>query len=489
MKKYNLFKILGIVILVYFLLTWIISASYYSGGLQELGKYQMSIPMLWQLPIQTLGYFSSTFLFILAVGGFYGVLEITGVYRKVLDKLADKASKHKLVWLLVIMFAVAAISSVVGLELGMFLFFPFLISLIILMGYDKFTALLATLGATIVGMFGATFAYTSYGITDSLLKTKITDGMLIKVILFVLGFGLLVLFTLLHLKKSNKKIKLNKDKVKEKAKSKIAEKAEKVEVALEKFIPITKEEKKKDKKKLWPLIVVISVLLVIFVLSTLNWSDAFGVTWFKTSYTKVMEYTVKDFAIFSKLFSGVKELGTLAGPTKFLYYTSLIFISTVVLAVVYRVKFNDYVKALADGAKEYVKTAFLVIFAYAVLVIVSSYPIFLTVAKTLVGDQFNVATTGMATMLGSGLYVDMYYYPQYVLQYFGGLENADANILNVLFVSLYSAVMLVAPTSTLLLATLDTFETSYKDWMKFIWKLFLALVVVAFVVLAIFSVI
>src|SRR5574344_258659 len=124
MKKYNLFKILGIVILVYFLLTWIISASYYSGGLQELGKYQMSIPMLWQLPIQTLGYFSSTFLFILAVGGFYGVLEVTGVYRKVLDKLADKASKHKLVWLLVIMFVVAAISSVIGLELGMFLFFP-----------------------------------------------------------------------------------------------------------------------------------------------------------------------------------------------------------------------------------------------------------------------------------------------------------------------------------------------------------------------------
>lgn len=488
MKKYNLFKILGITILVYFLLTWILPATYYSGGLQDLGRYQMSIPMLLQLPIQTLGYFSSTFIFILSVGSFYGVLEATGLYRKALDCLTKKMEKNKLVWLLVIMFVIAAISSLAGLELAMFLVFPFLISLILLLGYDKWVALLATLGSTIVGMFGSTYSYTLYGVNNSILGTAMKDGILMKVILFVLGFGLLVLFTILHIKKNSKKVKVNKDKIKEKAKSKIAEKAEKVEAALEKFVPTAIKEEKK-KRKTWPIVLIIGLMILIFALGTLNWNDAFGITWFNKSYADVMGYTIGDFAIFSKFFTGVAEFGTWAGPTRFLHYAVVVVLGTIALAIIYRVKIDEYFKAMFEGAKDYLRTALLIMVAYALLVIVSSYPIFLTVAKVIVGENFNVATTGLATILGSGLYVDPYYYPQYVLQYFAGLENADTTILNVLFVSLYSAVMLIVPTGALLLATLSAFETKYKDWIKFIWKLFLALVVVAFIVLAVFSVI
>lgn len=482
MKKYNLFKILGIVVLAYFILTWILPASYYSGTLTDLGVYPMSIPMLFQLPIQTLGYFSSTFVFILSVGSLYGVLEATGLYRKALDLLAKKMSKDKLVWLLVIAFVVTVISSLVGLELGMFLIFPFLVSLIILMGYDKLIALAATLGATIVGMFGSTYSYTLYGVTNSLLGTKMTDGILMKVILLVLGFGLLVGFILLYLKRTTKKVKVNKDKIKEKAKSKIAEKTEAIESALEKFIPVAVKEEKKKTKKVWPIILVLSIVLVIFMLGTLNWSEAFGIKWFNTAYSSVMGVDA-----LSKLLSGIAEFGTWSGPTRFLYYTGIVILATIALAIIYRVKFNDYLKAMFEGAKGYLKTAALIMLSYSILVIVSSYPIFLTVAKVIVGEKFNVATTGIATILGSGLYVDPYYYPQYVLEYFASLSNANMSILNVLFVSLSSVVMLVAPTSTLLLASLSTFETKYKDWVKFIGILSLALVALAFIVLIVFT--
>ena len=66
MKKHDLFKILGIVILVYVVLTWIFDASHYSGFLQVVGKEEVGLGYLINVPIQTLGYFSYLFVFILA---------------------------------------------------------------------------------------------------------------------------------------------------------------------------------------------------------------------------------------------------------------------------------------------------------------------------------------------------------------------------------------------------------------------------------------
>lgn len=488
MKKYNLFKILGLIFVGYFLLTWILPGSYYSGGLQDIGRYEMSIPSLWQMPLQVVGNFPHIFIFILTVGAFYGVLEATGVYRKALDNLTKKLKNNKLVWLLVIMFIIAALSSVAGLELGFLIIFPFIMSLIVLLGYDKFVAILATFGATIVGMFGSTYSYSAYGANNYFLGTKMADGILMKVILFVLGFALLVAFTLLHINKEEKIFKTKKGKAKDKNKKDKEVIAVKIETKdEEKFIP--KASTKSKDKKTWPFIVIISVVLLIYVLATISWSDAFNISWFNNLYTKIMTFQIKEYPIISKLFNGVKEIGTLVGPTRYLHYSGILFISTIVMSLVYRLKFDEYLDAIFNGAKGYIKTACLVLFSYTILVAVTSFPVFLTIAKNIVGDSFNIATTGLATMLGSGLYIDIYYYPQYIIQYFAGLENADANILSVLFVSLYSAVMLVVPTSTLLIATLNTTETSYKDWIKFVWKLFLALIVVAFVVLTIFSLI
>ena len=266
MKKYNLLKILAIVFGAYFVLTWIIPASYYSSGLQYVldgtkkVTYPMGIPYLFQLPVETLSYFVSTFIFILSVGGLYGVLSATGVYRKLLDKIVEKIKKRKLLVLLLIMSIIAIISSVVGLELGMFAIFPLVISLIVLMGYDKFTALAATLGATIVGMFGSTFSYTMYGITNTYISADMTSE------IFVVGLGLLIGFTLLHLKEKTAKSKIKTKKTKD----------AKVEETIE-FIPV---DDKKNKKKVWPILLIFGLYLIIMIVGTINWSVVFKIDFF-----------------------------------------------------------------------------------------------------------------------------------------------------------------------------------------------------------------
>ena len=96
MKKHTLFKILGIMILAYCILTWVLPAKYYyGGGLQDLGRYQIGLFSIFNIPVTTFGYFASVFVFILVVGGFYALLEETGFYKKALDTLGNNCPYKK----------------------------------------------------------------------------------------------------------------------------------------------------------------------------------------------------------------------------------------------------------------------------------------------------------------------------------------------------------------------------------------------------------
>ena len=64
-------------------------------------------------------------------------------------------------------------------------------------------ALSATLGATIVGMYGATFAGTLYGLNNQVLGLDKFDQIVPKIIFFVVGLALLLVFVLLYCKKNN----------------------------------------------------------------------------------------------------------------------------------------------------------------------------------------------------------------------------------------------------------------------------------------------
>ncbi len=482
MKKYNLFKIIGIFIVVYCVLTWIIPASYYSGGLQDLGNYPIGLVSFFQIPLQGLGYFSYIFMFILSVGALYGVLELTGAYRALLDKMVKKTEKQKNVWLIIVTVLVTLISSIFGLDFGMFLILPFLVSYLVLLGYDKKVALLATLGATIVGMFGTTYGYTLYAVNNSILSLSVKDGILIKFILLALGLASLIGIILFNIKESLPKKNTNKKESK-KGEKKDNSKVKEEEKSL-KFIPEKSEEKG---KKTWPLVVVFSLLFIFVLIGTIGWKESFGINFFTNLYSDMM-----DVKFLSKLFGGLTSFGSWMDHTRYVYYSILIVVTTIILAIAYRCKFDSYLKALFEGAKSNLKAAFLVVLAYIVLVYVSSFPILLTIINwfiNLFGGKFNVVTAGISNIIGSAGYVDMYYYPQYLLSYYASLKSVDTTILNILVVSFYSIAMLVVPTSPLLVSMLEKTETSYKEWLKNIWKLFVLLLIIALAVLTIFFVI
>lgn len=469
MKKHNLFKVVGIVILAYVILTWFVNASYFQGTLQGGGKAEVGLGYLINIPVQTLGYFSYVFVFILAVGAFYELLNATGVYKKALDTIVKPLKKHKQITLIVTTVLIALLSSFTGLELGMLFIFPFVISVIIMLGYDKITALLATLGGVVVGMIGSTYSYNSYGIINNILGVSYNDAILLKVILLVLSLALLIVFMLLRLKSLKKAKDLNKE-------------------AME-LLTVEDKQRKNTCQKVWPIITMICLAFVILLLGVTNLKDAFNITWFDDALTAITGVKIGDYALFDKLLGGITAFGTWSGPSKFIYFTGTLIVISIITAIIYKVSFNDYIDSICKGAKANLKAAALTVCAYMVLVIASSFPIFLTITKAITAEKFNVATTGISALLGSLLYVDIYYYPQYVLQYFASFKDVDANILSVLFVSIYSLALIAMPTSVLLLTTLQKTNTTYPEWIKQIWKLFVGLLILILVVLAIFYVI
>lgn len=516
--KHNTVKVVLVTLAVFVLLTWILPAAYFQNSYVEQGRVQMGIADLFSYPTTALSYFGYIALYILVVGGFYGILSKIGAYRTLLDKLSSAFKKHGKVAVSIIMVLLAVITSICGLQLGLIIFFPFLISLILLMGYDKIVAVLTVVGSTMIGVAGTTFAYSNTSIIISVLSLKITSNMLVKVIILVLGLALLIFNTVRYISKIEKeekaaaKKKLAEEKKAKKEEEKkatksttkkaakdtkttktTAKKSTKTTVAAEKKeeVKVVKAAGKYDefipkevrgKHNVWPLVVILSLVFIVMILAFISWSNAFSNTAFESATKSVTEFKIFGFALFGKLLGNINAFGswTLAD------LMGLMIVAAGLLMIIYKVKFSEGLEAFAAGAKKALEPAVLVILIYTGLVIVTYHPFQLVIYKFLFGftKGFNVITSTIAAMLSSVFNTEPLYAFQSVLPYFASLVSKKSTlaIVGVVYQSIYGITMLIAPTSVVLMTVLSYLGVSYKEWLKNIWKLFLELLAVLIII-------
>ena len=100
-------------------------------------------------------------------------------------------------------------------------------------------------------------------------------------------------------------------------------------------------------------------------------------------------------------------------------------------------------------------------------------------ASGLVGG-FNLVVTYLLALLGSVFQVDLYYTVQGVfLPIMQAIEDSAVYpVLAVLFQSSYGIVMMIAPTSLILIAGLTYTNVPYSTWCKYIWRLVIELILV-----------
>ena len=498
MKKYNTLKVVIITLLLFALLTWILPCATYQTEYTELGRYQVGLFDILSYQSTVLGYFGYVALFVLVVGGFYGVLYKTGAYRRMLDSLVKKFKGKEVVCFVIIMALFAFLTSFAGLQLALLMLFPFVISLVLMMGYNKVAATAITAGSVAVGLMGTTFSYNTTQVLQQYLSVELTDLIWAKIVLLVLGVVLLALFTLKFGKKDSTKKCDDKNEL------------------IPDEIKGLKDKDNKRKVKIWPLVLILDLIIIVMILGFIPWNSAFGITLFDDVTTAVTEFSLvkipliggalEEFpsivssvpivgGVFETVFSAIftfpifgKILGAISafGYFTLLELITLMLLAIVILKFVYKIKWDDVFEGFGKGVRRALVPALIVLIIYTCLVLTTYDPYQLVIYKFILGltKGFNIFTTGLVILVSSIFNGDPLYAFYSVLPYFVSVvtETKNYQLIAVIFQAIYGIVTLVAPTSIPLMLTLAYTNTSYKDWFKYIWKLLVALLVLAFIV-------
>lgn len=470
MKKNGLLKILVVILLVISLMTWFIPAGYYQGSYVDNGFIRLGFFDIWQYVV--LPFFQSVFIevliFILAVGAFYGVLVKTGAYRKVTEKIAKVFKKKGLLALSLIAFVFAALSSFGGYGLLMFVFIPAIISIVLLMGYDKITAFLVTFGAMLIGILGSTYGYNSIGGTITTLDTTFNSNILFKVVLFVLGGGLFFFTLYQHTKKLNET----------NAKSKKVSKEN--EVVTDVYLG----EEVNNKAKSWPIYTIFGILFVLIILACTKWNDVFGIELFKNMHAAITSFDIGGYKIFSYLLGGSAYA---LGEWSYFQIAIMLILASLIIGSIYKSTAGETIKNMISGLGKIFKEALLVVFTYSILILVVNSGVFTTLMSYVLEgtEKFNIGITSLIMLFGSALHVELPYLANFAMPYLAGMYTTEIGValMNVMSQSLYGVVMFVAPTSLFLILGLTYLEIPYKKWLKFSWKLVVELLIMITIVL------
>ena len=461
MKKNGLLKIIGILALIIMVLSWIIPSSYYSGStVIDLGTMPVGIFDLLSYPFLSFQYFIQTVVFILTVGTLYGVLENTGKYRNILEKLVKRLKGKEQLFIVIITLILTALSSILGLNLMMFVFIPALVAIILLMGYDKITAFLITIIPMFIGMIGSTYSIYINGYINQVIGiTGFDNDLLTKVALLVIGYVIYIMFTLNYAKKA-KKAKLDS----------------------EEEIPFI-GEKKQVKKASWPICVIFTIIFILLILAPTPWTDVFGVEFFTKLHETITNWTIGEYPLVANLLGYLEGFGSWT----YLEISMIIFAAAIIIGFTYKQKLSEIIDNMLNGLKKMLKPALLVSFSMMIIIMTAYHPFYITITDYIINlsENFNIFLTSFITIIGSVLNVDMIYLAQSSIPLIAGTFPATEaiNSLAIITQSFYGLTMLIAPTSTLLILGLTYLDIPYVEWLKKSWKLLLELFVVIVIII------
>ena len=200
-------------------------------------------------------------------------VELYKKYKKLVDNIATKVKAHSNLFIIIVTILFAVLTSVTGLIGAILVFVPFVAAIILAMGHDKLVAISSTVVSMLVGFIGGIYitfrnpnSYYGYSATtiEGLSSLDLYSNIWAKLILLVLGVALLIFFILRYIKNVQEK---------------------KVKYELNDSNEVLVSEVKGDYKNIrtWPIVVVLSVILVILILGYLPWNTLFGIECFNKS--------------------------------------------------------------------------------------------------------------------------------------------------------------------------------------------------------------
>ena len=484
MKKHSLFKVILIILGALLAVNGILAIlGYFVPALE--GKYSIiALGDVFMNFVQSFYYFFDTVVYLLVLGAFYGVISEVPAYKKLVDNIAQKVKSHSKLFIFIVTGLFAVITFACGLVNVLLVFVPFIVAIILLLGYDKLVAISSTVVAMLVGFMSSLFltfrdpnSYYGYNATTIEKMTGISDyaNWIPKLVLLVLGTALLIFFINRYIKNlENKKVKYELNESNE----------------------VNVSEVKGDYKniKTWPVIVMFGFILVILILGYLPWNTLFKIECFDKFNEWLVGIKIGEFAIFSNVVSpSLYAFGNWASLGSYMSIIITLIIFTLITKFVYKVKFNEVIDNFVSGAKKMIPAIFLVIITYDILVCTYNHS-FMSTIMTWISETklgINVFTASVISALGSLLHTDLYYTVAGVYSPLIGLVENESmlNTYAMTFQSIYGIVAMIGPTSFLLIVALKYFDVPYTSWVKYIWRFVLMLLLLVILVLLVMALI
>lgn len=463
--KNDLFKITGLMVLLAALLTWLIPVGYFNGGVFKAEEItRIGIFDFFTIVIDTIKYFPTIIVFILILFGFYQLLSVIPAYQRMTTKIAEKLKGKEIIFSVVTSFVVAVITGFVSNSItsalsGCFValvFIPFLVTICSKLKLDKISTFATTFGGYLIGIMGSLFSNNIIGYNVSAFKVAYNEGILIRIILFVLTFVVFNIFNVLHMRKAlkNKKEELSSDIFENKIKD-------------------------ENKKSSLPLIIVLAITAIVIILGYISWETIFAHTWTNDALTWIKEVTILDHNVFSYILGNVTAFGTWDISN----ISIILIISTLIIKVIYGISFDEILNAYGEGFKKTGKIIIITLLTYVVLVISVMYPVLPTISNWLVEltDSFNIFTSYILSLLNALFGVEYQYTISLVGTHLATIYADNLKVLAVIMQSAYGLISFVAPTSAVLLIGLSYLDIKYKNWLKYIWKFAVAMIVITIV--------
>lgn len=465
MKKYNLFKILLIGFFIVVALTWIIPAATVTSGAIESSKLSpIGVLDIFRILILTLGHYLQYGVLILAIGVFYGILNNAGGYQNLINYFEKGFKKIPKTFLMLTFTLFMLLSAIGGNHFVLLILVPFFVTVLFKLKYSKLVAMLATFGAIIFGNFASIYGFEVSGYINYFLELDVNYNILVKIALFLLTLGLAYIlsenFGILEPgKKANKEIPLYID--------------------------------KKDKKSFWPIAILIDVVVIFLLIATYNWKFGANSDFFIDLHQRVLDFEILGVSIFQSVVGKVESIG--------FYNLSdvaiiLLFVSAVV-AIFNKMKIDETIDSAMYGLKEVVKPAAYIVLANIVLGAATFVsPTFLHTLTFYTVDLFKDSVLIVSVFLPilAGIFTNSvsFFISVFSEVIKSGLGNNDSNfIIGLGFQMFHSAIMLILPTSMIIIAGLTYLDVSFKEWVKFSHKYVYALFALAFSVVAILTII
>ena len=452
MKKNDLFKILGFLFFVVIVLTWIIPVGSFENGSFSLGSREpLGLFDIGRVSLITFINLIQYGFVICIIGGLYGVINKTGAYSTLIEKIVSKFKGKEKIFLSIVIYLLAILSSLIGVNSLFILIAPFIIAILMRLGFNKKTVLASTFGAILIGNVASLYGSEIVYYIKTTFYLGINDNVFTKIILLAMLVFLLHIFVIT-----------------------------KCELEENKEIPLY--EKSDKKRKTLPLCIISIVFIGFIVLNMINWEGLFGINGLSNTYNKLMNTKVNNYPIVSNIFGSVNIFG------KWNNYDLCIFVilMTSVYGFIYSLKLDDMIDGFKKGVKAVLKPAFYAIMASILFVclyrIQSTSNIYFTITNWLLTlfSGAKIVMMPVVSFIGGFFYTD-----------FAAISNSLSSVSEVLITdttkyslvafmiqTMYGLSKIILPTSVLLVTGLSYLNISYKEWFKYIIKFVLCILVI-----------